>query len=329
MCHPLTDQVRTPEEVFMAIVTDRPTGEAIAPALLRYFQQHLGVEDLGYAEEPVHFPNGWEANVYHFQLQSRQRLPDVFTRPLIVRAYCSHCGWQRIQHEYDVQRYVSDHGYPAPRPLLAEESGILLGGPFMVMERIAGTNLFEYMLDRWYRIWWGPARMAETHVRLHQLPADGYLKPATPFLSRSLGALEAAVQDYRLYGLAAGLDWLDNHQPGPPDTDCILHLDFHPINLMFDGKGCTGVLDWSEADVGDRLADVATTLVLVAAAPVELTTFRQRLATAVGKRLLARWYSSATANICPSTRKGCTTTWPGRRCGGCATGGSGCRPGRR
>src|SRR5207248_6960760 len=65
-------------------------------------------------------------------------------------------------------------------------------------------------------------------------------------------------------------DWLVRHRPADPERPSILHLDFHPVNILFDRGQCSGVIDWCDADVGDRHADVATTLVLMKTAPVEI-----------------------------------------------------------
>jgi len=78
-----------------------------------------------------------------------------------------------------------------------------------------------------------------------------------------------------------------------------VHLDFHPINLMFEHDQCRGVLDWCDADVGDRHADVAVTLTLIRTAPVAVASFRQRLATWPGRWLLYRRYLRAYRRLLP------------------------------
>lgn len=40
-------------------------------------------------------------------------------------------------------------------------------------------------------------------------------------------------------------------------TDRLLHLDFHPLNVLTDGKSITAVLDWANARAGDPRADLA------------------------------------------------------------------------
>jgi aminoglycoside phosphotransferase (APT) family kinase protein len=43
-------------------------------------------------------------------------------------------------------------------------------------------------------------------------------------------------------------------------TDALLHLDYHPLNVLTDGRTITGVLDWTNALAGDVRADVARTV---------------------------------------------------------------------
>lgn len=48
----------------------------------------------------------------------------------------------------------------------------------------------------------------------------------------------------------------------------LLHLDFHPNNILFDADGLSGVLDWTNARAGDPRADVARTYTILRLDPV-------------------------------------------------------------
>jgi aminoglycoside phosphotransferase (APT) family kinase protein len=48
----------------------------------------------------------------------------------------------------------------------------------------------------------------------------------------------------------------------------LLHLDYHPLNVMSDGRRITGVLDWANVAVGDPRVDVARTVALLRLAPL-------------------------------------------------------------
>jgi aminoglycoside phosphotransferase (APT) family kinase protein len=267
--------------------------QSVAVHLLDYLQDRLAVADLRYVEKPSQVPDGWETYIYRFQLGNSRGLPTRFTRPLILRAYASPDGLPRLRHEYAAQEYMRRQGYPVARPLVLEEDSELFGGPFMIMEQLPGVTLLELMLRRPWRIIGGPAQLADAHARLHRLPVGDFPRPARPLLCRSLEEMRAAIRAHALRGLMPGLDWLHAHRPEPPAEPRILHLDFHPANLIFHEDRCRGVLDWCESDVGDPHADVAATLVLIRSAPVEVPTLRQRLSLWPGRFLLRRWYLRA------------------------------------
>ena len=65
----------------------------------------------------------------------------------------------------------------------------------------------------------------------------------------------------------------------------LLHLDYHPLNVMTDGRRMTAVLDWANARVGDPRADVARSHSILAIEPSwprgpYIAAFRQILARA-------------------------------------------------
>jgi aminoglycoside phosphotransferase (APT) family kinase protein len=53
--------------------------------------------------------------------------------------------------------------------------------------------------------------------------------------------------------------------PGP---SALLHLDYHPLNVLVEGERVTAVLDWANARAGDPRADVARTLSILRLGPL-------------------------------------------------------------
>src|SRR5262249_61698497 len=96
--------------------------------------------------------------------------------------------------------------------------------------------------------------------RLQPLPAEGFAPPPGPFLDRRLAELELMIQQHGLEGLSVGLDWLCDNRPAASDSPSILHLDFHPVNIVVPRDRSPAVLDWSFVDVGDPHADAASTV---------------------------------------------------------------------
>jgi aminoglycoside phosphotransferase (APT) family kinase protein len=261
-----------------------------AGEMLTYLRHQLGVTDLRYRQPLTILPDGWETRTYRFQLESARSLPTAFAEPLVLRVYGNREALPRLRHEFLVQEHLSWRGYPAPKPLLLEEGGWPMPGPFLVMQWIAGQSLLQYLLDHPMSIWSLPKDMAELQARLNQMPVQDFPAAARPHLPRSLQWLAQVVQECGFEVMVPGLDWLEAHQPPPPTAPCIVHLDFHPLNLLVDETGFRTVLDWSDADVGDYHADVASTLLLVDTAPIKLTRWRDWLASLPGKGIMRRRY---------------------------------------
>ena len=51
------------------------------------------------------------------------------------------------------------------------------------------------------------------------------------------------------------------------DTDRLLHLDFHPLNVLGERDQLTAVLDWTNAHAGDPRADFARTVTILRLSP--------------------------------------------------------------
>lgn len=93
--------------------------------------------------------------------------------------------------------------------------------------------------------------------------------------------------------LAEGRSWIDWAGGGGPELTArlraidggparVLHLDYHPLNLLVEGRRATGLIDWANVQVGDRRADLARTVTILRLAPFG------RGASAVAMRLAAR-----------------------------------------
>jgi aminoglycoside phosphotransferase (APT) family kinase protein len=277
-----------------------PTVESqVASLLLEYLQSRLGIADLQYAERPVFFPESWETYVYQFRLANGPSLPPAFGERLILRAYSSGHGWPRLRHEYQVQKHLCGLDYPVPAPLLLERDSNILRGPFMLMEAIPGQTMLELLLQRIVSILWAPARMAEAQAYLHGLPTSGFPGSTKPFLQRRLGELRQIIREYNLYGLTPGFEWLEAHRPDPLEPPKIVHLDFHPANLIVQDGRCRGVVDWCESDLGDRHADLAVSILLIESTPLPDISLARRVAVLAGRSMLRNRYLRAYRRIMP------------------------------
>ena len=283
----------------------RPAGTRIAPIanpeipsevgllLGQYLCSQLSADGLAFASWPEEFSDGWETYTYSFHLEGDKPLPPAFSRPLVLRIYPDRRGLARARHEFAVLQHLSLRGFPVSEPLLLEENCGYFGGPFLLRAEVPGETLLRAMLRCPWRLWSGPRYMAALQAQLHRLPVDGFPSPSGPLLSRSLEEMAQDIRAANWRSLAAGLDWLVAHRPAPPRVSRILHLDFHPMNLIHQVKGPLVPIDWTEADVGDPHADVATSLVLTECTPTKNTTRLDRLSVGAGRFFFVHRYLKA------------------------------------
>jgi len=83
-------------------------------------------------------------------------------------------------------------------------------------------------------------------------------------------------------------DWLDWPRPCSADVaerlralpllqHRLLHLDYHPLNVLVSGARLTAIIDWTNAHAGDPRADVARTLTILRFPPPGAVSAAQRL----------------------------------------------------
>jgi aminoglycoside phosphotransferase (APT) family kinase protein len=164
--------------------------------------------------------------------------------------------------EFAVLQAVFGAGVTVPEPLCACAEQRVIGKPFFVMRRVAGS------------------------AQGRQITADPALEPALPAIAVRLGRELARIQTIQpprpdlaflptigpaqhIAGFRAYLDrhpqprpvlewatsWLDAHLPEPL-APVLCHRDFRTGNYMLDGSKLTGILDWEFAGWGDPDEDI-------------------------------------------------------------------------
>lgn len=167
--------------------------------------------------------------------------------------------------EFAVLQAVWEAGVAVPEPLWLEGEGHVIGRPFYVMRRVAGTALGPRLVkdmslggDRNQLA----ERLGRELAKIHKIkpPRDDL-----DFLDGAVGdPAQGAVRRYRGYLDALGkphpalewaLRWCELHAPVPAEPT-LIHQDFRTGNYMVDATGLTGVLDWEFSAWGDPLSDL-------------------------------------------------------------------------
>ena len=185
-------------------------------------------------------------------LIGRGRAADVFDigGGRVLRRYREGGGRHgQVLVEATAMRHLAAHGYPVPAVHDAD-------GFDLVMDRLEGGS----MLTALERRPWTLGRQADLWASLHRRLAD------VP-----IGALADAGLPVRF---------------GAPDN--VLHLDFHPDNIMLTPDGPV-VIDWSNVSLGPAPADVAESWIIAATSTVDGGRFVGTLVKLVRGRLVDRF----------------------------------------
>jgi aminoglycoside phosphotransferase (APT) family kinase protein len=228
--------------------------------------------------------SGWETTIFEFVLATRSgrsaNLPLAI--PLVLRFYEGSLAKDKSLREVTVLERLAADGFPVPFAYLFEPHAGPLGAPFLVMQRLDGGPLFasRSFPQAFKTFTLGFVAFVRTQARLHRITpsAADYprayqaadVAPDAPLLDRLLGVIDERVEHGPLPGLGDALASLreqaDRFRAAP---EVPLHMDYHPQNVLVQGLHVTGVIDWVNADRGDRHLDAATTSVILATSAMD------------------------------------------------------------
>lgn len=187
--------------------------------------------DLGFSETPASIKpisGGWDTELWQVDGRSASYALRVFR---VEQA-------RTCQREAVVMRALSDQGLPVPS---VRAEGIGQGRPALLLDWCAGRTLMQEINARPWRIWRLGEEMGRMHARIHTASV-----PET--MAHNLPRIEVQLSE--------------------DAQTSVLHLDYHPLNVMTDGQRISGVLDWANVAVGDARADLARTVTILRLAPM-------------------------------------------------------------
>lgn len=177
--------------------------------------------------------------------------------------------------QFRVLQCLADTGVPAPRPYFFEADPAVLGAPFLVMEKVAGTCPSPWGRDglRFYAEAAArgvlPESFTDALVAIHTLDWQaaglsflGVPERGTDFARRELATWRTLVD-------ASGVDvdpvltdvmcWLEANAPAT-DRCTLVHGAYRTGNVLIDDDRVSAVLDWETQVIGDPMYDVAYVL---------------------------------------------------------------------
>jgi aminoglycoside phosphotransferase (APT) family kinase protein len=191
--------------------------------------------------------------------------------------------------EAKVSRLVYEAGLPAPATEGLVEVNSRRG---IVFERVEGPSMLAEFRSKPWKLIRSARQLAELHAATHALP--GAELPANrQRLEGNIRAAQALLDHLKETALSA-LARL-------PDSDALLHGDFHPDNVIMTARGPI-IIDWMTATRGNPLADVARTSMLLDLAALPPGTPGRRVIEA-GRKLYHATYLKRYLQLRPTSRE--------------------------
>jgi aminoglycoside phosphotransferase (APT) family kinase protein len=241
----------------------------VAERLLACLRARLG-SGIDFAAAPAALSGGFDTTVMAFRLNGA---PAEWSGDLVLRVMSFAASAMRVRREAATHAALVEAGFPAPRILLAETDGEVLGRPFLIMERVPGETLWASIVGpngRLGRLPAMPRQLGEVHARLHGIPGEALLESARKFevdselvtLGGEVRRIRTRIEQAGVTGLLPGASWLERNMPPPAQPEVICHGDFHPLNIIVQDDQVTGVIDWAQAIAAEPAFDVAASRVL-------------------------------------------------------------------
>lgn len=157
-------------------------------------------------------------------------------------------------------------GIPVPEVV---KQGVWEEHPVLLLSWVTGKTLAHQLQTQPQRIWQLGTAFGRMQAAIHAVPAPPALD-ATGWIEWAGDEPELKA---RLYSL-------------PSRKAALLHLDYHPLNVLVRGSQISGVLDWANARAGDPRADFARTYTILRVEPYHPN--GGSLLLAVARRMLER-----------------------------------------
>jgi aminoglycoside phosphotransferase (APT) family kinase protein len=160
--------------------------------------------------------------------------------------------------EFELLHHLAAHGIPVATPRMFDDSGRILPQAFVVLDFVRGATRFT--TDDPVGMAW---RMADVLAAIHDLDATEASMPVLPLQTDRMQGWVITDLTRREPDASLREDLvrrhLDEHWPPAATERCLLHADYFPGNIVWDGDVIAAVIDWEAAALGDPMSDLATT----------------------------------------------------------------------
>jgi tRNA A-37 threonylcarbamoyl transferase component Bud32 len=205
----------------------------------------------------------------------------VINENTVAKQFYEHVSDSSIEQEYFKSKTVMDCGIPVPAVFKRE---LINGRNVLLYEKINGSPLIKQVVDQPWNARRLIYQMARLQVCVHETKIANFPLQNEVLLQKIKIANELTSEEKRI---------ITNHLLNLPVEHSLCHGDFHPDNILLTKSGPV-IIDWADATQGNRLADLARTLIILrlGGLPEDRNFFRDRTMLYLRKRLANQYLKS-------------------------------------
>jgi aminoglycoside phosphotransferase (APT) family kinase protein len=215
---------------------------------------------------------GWTDETYVLTAKNEDETKELVVRKLKKGSLLSE--ERNLSQQYRLLEILSSSTHlPVPKVYLFEEDQSIIGGEFIIMEKLEGQSYVPWskegrsFLLRASKDTDIPRQFADHLIALHNLNyercgiQDVFEDPGEGkgFIDKKLAEIENLYLKYKIIFdpvMTDALEWLKQHRPSAQRLS-IIHGDYRTGNMLYGEDHISGILDWEAAEIGDPLMDVA------------------------------------------------------------------------
>jgi len=206
---------------------------------------------------------GWETELFVFRSFYVEDGAHK-SRDLVLRVYSGENAAAKVVKEFNLMKRLKMVDYPVPHVYCFDQSGDVLGKPFLIMERIRGQTLNATYQNKPEALQEYASQLMKLLVRLHTLNTSRFKESPglkTMRVQEYVNTLQNMCDEYTPW-LNPIVDWLYEHMPRDSHGLSLCHMDFHGMNILLDMENQPYVIDWGSSLISDPRLDLAWTLLL-------------------------------------------------------------------
>jgi aminoglycoside phosphotransferase (APT) family kinase protein len=208
---------------------------------------------------------GADTSIFAFDLRR-----DSVTVPLILRIHRPENSGS-ARREYQIMKGLHSAGFDIPKPYILLEKLSTLDRACIVMERIQGQLLSEEIrnsypgsrCDRLIREYMKTMAMLHSidwAQHLSFLDSDGVSTDPQLSIDCELSRPRRLLREYDISELTQIVCWLEDNEVKIPRV-CLIHGDFHAMNIIVTNDSRLITIDWTNAKLGDFRTDLGFAVV--------------------------------------------------------------------